>query len=258
MRTSAPIFLLSVALAVTFSGCTQTANFKLGSTLTERGYVASRDVALGRVFLWPVGSSVLRPVDIIPPNKFSYSNSKPKNTNIAFQKEATFTGGLDLSASEQATLGLEVSRRSSLKTTNVVSSGFTSPRNALIEAIRGDKDRWFTSLEIEDGYPDPESAPLIVLAYDYSEGDKLSLSVDGGGSIGAEIPSGTVTKNGANVKFKILDANTLEIEKSGNERVSLFVRMAVFRMSEGPNGPKFSTVTEDVLGDLAKALSSGS
>lgn len=246
------------ATVIAVAGCASTANFKLGSTLTERGFVASRDVSLGRVFLWPEGSDRLRPVDIVPPNKFSYTNTNPKNTTISFKREASFAGGVDLTPAQKATLGLEVAKRSSLNTTNVVSSGFTSPRNALIEAIRGDSDRWLTSLEIDEGYPDPETAPLVVFAYDFSQGDKLSLLVDGGANAGVEVPSSTVTKNGAAVKFKIVDASTLEIEKSGSGRVSLFVRMAVFRMSEGPNGPRFTTVTDDVLESLATALASGS
>ena len=133
------------------------------------------------------------------------------------------------------------------------------PVPALVEAIKANPAAWKTSLEIDDGFPENPNLTYVVFAYQQSLGDSINIAVEDTAAAGVTFTSETVKVSGASAQFKIIDASTLDIQKSGDGRVPIFIRLVVLRMTEKPNGnAKFVTVkTSGILTDLIQDLQSG-
>lgn len=248
LRLLAAICVILVGLA----GCT--ARYKLNSSLTENGFLASRNIPVGTVYLWPQGSSRLQRVGEVGISEFRHPQRAARNASVSFSTSAEYAGGARLTEQQKIDAGVEIQNKSSLQTQNEVLSGYTAPRNALIAAVRGEPDFWHTGLEVENGVP--ENAPRVVFVYEVVEGDKIELEIEGVSSASAEFPLDGIA--GSNVKFKVINAGQLKIESTvQGTRVPLYSRVAVFDMVDGPNGPAFPRVQEDVLRELARVLAAG-
>lgn len=234
------------------SGCT--ANYRLDSSKTENGFLASRNEKVGTVYLWPRGTSQLQRAGIVEIGEFLHRGQNGRDSTISFSSDAVYAGGAQLSDQQKVNAGVAIKNKSTLKTTNEVLLGYSAPRNALISAVRANPDFWFTALEIENGVP--QEAPRIVFIHEVVAGESLKLSVEGVTDASAEFPLEGVA--GANTKFKIINAGSLEItSREPGSRVALYSRIAVFDMVQTANGPAFPRVSDDVLGELSDVLAAG-
>jgi hypothetical protein len=244
--------IFALAATAIFSGCT--ANYKLDSSKTENGFLASRNEIVGTVYLWPRGTSKLQKAGVIEIADFRHRAQNGRNSTISFSSDAEYAGGGQLTGQQKLNAGVAIREKSTLKTTNEILVGYSAPRNALIEAVRGDPNFWYIALEIEAGVP--KNAPRVVFIHEIVAGEKLELDVEGVTDASAEFPLEGVA--GANAKFKIINAGNLEIESSKAEsRVPLYSRVAVFDMVQTSNGPAFPRAQENILAELANVLASG-
>lgn len=237
---------------VALSACT--ARYKLDSSLTENGFLASRNIPVGTVFLWPRGSSKLQKVGTVEIGQFQHPERPGRNSTISFSSSAEYAGGASLTEQQKIDAGIAIQNKSQLQTEDEVIAGYSKPVNALIEAIRGNPSEWHAGLEVEDGVP--ENAPLVVFFYEVVKGKKLALKVDGATDSSAEFPLEGIA--GANVKFKVINSSEFEISSSDPKtRVPLYLRAEVFEMKNGANGPTFSRTRDDILKQLSTVLARG-
>lgn len=244
--------VLPLIALIFVSGCT--ANFRLDSSKTENGFLASRNEAVGTVYLWPRGTSQLQRAGIVEISEFRHRPQGGRNSTISFSSDAEYAGGAQLTDQQKVYAGIAIKNRSTLKTTNEILLGYSAPRNAFIEAVRADPDFWLTALEVENGVP--ENAPRVVFIHEVVAGESIKLSVEGVTDASAEFPLDGVAN--ANTRFKIINAGSLEItSQSAGSRVPLYSRVAVFDMVDGLVGPAFPRVQDDVLDELAEVLAAG-
>lgn len=243
---------LVVVASLILTGCT--ANYRLDSSKTENGFLASRNEAVGTVYLWPTGTKQLQRAGIVEINQYQHGSQTGRNSTISFSSAADWAGGGQLTEQQKINAGLAIQEKSTLKTTNEVLLGYSAPRNALIEAVRGNPDFWLTALGVENGVP--ENAPRVVFIHEVVAGEKIELSLEGVAKASAEFPLEGVAS--ANTKFKIVNAGNLNIQSSQpGARVPLYSRIAVFDMIETANGPAFPRVDDNVIAELSEVLASG-
>lgn len=246
---------LAVAALVAFSLASAcTANYRLDSSKTENGFLATRNEAVGTVYLWPRGTSQLQRAGVVEIDQFQQRVQNGRGSTLSFSSNAEYAGGGQLTSTQQLNAGIAIKDKSTLKTTNEVLLGYSAPRNALIQAVRANPDFWLTALEVEDGVP--KNAPRVVFIHEVVAGDSIKLVVEGVKDASAEFPLEGVAN--ANTKFKIINAGSLEIKSQRpGSRVPLYSRIAVFDMVQTSNGPAFPRVRDDVMDELADVLASG-
>lgn len=228
---------LIVAASATFLVAACTAQMEVKNGLTERGFAAVRSFEIGQVLHWIPAENQLLPLATIenPTRSFGQVDS----LRVKFETGVEFTGGVNLSDEQVASLESEVSSRTSTVLTNASTRAIENVTTAVINDWNSRPQIWLNELGIADrGWPADGTPIYVALIYKQTLADKLVVEVDRRAAAGAEFQSSVSNSNGS-LKFKITDAASLEI---AGEDTPVFYDFAIIRIRNSSDGPKFSQV----------------
>lgn len=214
-----------------------TAQMEVKNGLTERGFAAVRSFEIGQVLHWVPSENQLLPVATIesPTRNFGQVD----NLRVRFETGVEFTGGVNLSDEQIASLESEVSSRTSTVLTNASTRAIENVTTVVINDWNARPQVWLNELGIADrGWPADGSPLYVALIYKQTLADRLVVEVDRRAAVGAEFQSSVSSSNGS-LKFKITDAASLEIAGTSTP---VFYDFTIVRIRNTPDGPKFSQV----------------
>lgn len=136
----AKLFLIAASVLVT--ACTAQMEVKNG--LTERGFAAVRSFEIGQVLHWIPTENQLLPVATIenPTRNFGRVDS----LRVRFETGVEFTGGVNLSEKQIASLESEVSSRTSTVLTNASTRAIENVTTAVINDWNARPQIWLNEL----------------------------------------------------------------------------------------------------------------
>jgi hypothetical protein len=133
-----PTLIAACALLV-LGGC-QTARMEVTNSLTERGFVATRDLELGQVLQWLPDEQALLPIAIIDQPARQYDNVA--DMRVRFETGISFSGGVRLSPEQQADLETEVAARTSTVLENATTRALENITSLVINDWRARPEIW--------------------------------------------------------------------------------------------------------------------
>ena len=226
---------LAIFAGIFVTACT--AQMEVKNALTERGFAAVRSFEIGQVLHWIPTENQLLPVATI--EDVTRSFGQVDSLRVKFETGVEFSGGVNLSDEQIASLESEVSSRTSTVITNATTRAIENVTTTVINDWNARPEVWLNELGISDrGWPADGSPIYVALIYQQTLADKLVVEVDNRAAAGAEFQS-SVSNSSGNLKFTITDAASLEI--AGND-TPVFYDFAVIRIRNSGEGPKFSQV----------------
>lgn len=229
----------AVSLGLILSACT-TARVEVKQALTERGFAALRSYEIGRVLHWIPSEEQLHPVATIdiPTRNFGQADK----LRVHFQSGVNFSGGVDLSSDQEASLESEVASQTTTLLTNPSTRGIENVTTAVINDWNARPEIWLNELGISDrGWPVDGSPIYVAVVSEQTLADSLKVQVDKNASATGEAKVPGIS---GNVKFKLIDTAALEIE---GENTPVYYNFSVIRIRNTADGPKFSHVRDSEI-----------
>lgn len=232
--------LLAVCAVLALGGC-QTARMEVTNSLTERGFVATRDLELGQVLQWLPEERALLPIAIIDRPARQYDNLA--DLRVRFETGVSFSGGVRLSPEQQADLETEVAARTSTVLENATTRALENITSLVIEDWRARPEIWRNELGISDrGWPEDDALLYVAVVYKQTLADRLHVQVDKTSAAEGEFTS-SVRGAAGNIRFRLVDAASLELI-ARERRTPVFYDLAIIRIRNTEGGPRFSQVRD--------------
>ncbi len=219
MLRMVPVLLLMLA------ACSETADVAMTAAETQRGLLNVTDNRIGYVFLWDRAGGTLTRVGLIEPTpQNAFTDASGTDLTVSVERGAQVVGGIKLSPAQKVALEAEVARRASIVSTDLHTTAFRFPIDALAARMRADP-ALVDQMNVRDVIAS-DGRQLYVLAYEVAASRSTELVVGQEAAAGVSFPSKVLP---GQARFRIVDASRFRVQGHGDALTPSFLRYIVLK-----------------------------